>query len=73
MSAVLGVNVLHLHGERGADPREGIDHQSDERPIAEPLRRPSGARAARGSGDRHNQKLARRRDPVDPAVSCPAT
>lgn len=37
--AVLDVNILHLHGERRADAGVGIDHQPDERAVAETNRR----------------------------------
>ena len=32
---VLRIHVLHAHADRRADAREGIDHQADQRPVAE--------------------------------------
>ena len=31
----LAVNVLDLHAERGANPRKAVDHQADQRPVAQ--------------------------------------
>lgn len=33
--AVLRVNILDCHSERRADPGEGIDHEPDQRAIAQ--------------------------------------
>ncbi len=38
-AAVLHENVLDLHRQSGADPREGIDHQSDQSAVAQAGRR----------------------------------
>jgi len=35
-AAVLRIDILDCHAERRPDPRKGIDHQRDQRPMTQP-------------------------------------
>ena len=65
----LAVNVLDLHAERGADAGETVDHQADQRAIAQAHRR-GGIDAVEqlaGFGRLQHRRLALAHDMLGPA------
>ena len=66
---VLGVEVLDLQRERGTDAGEAVDHQSDQRPVAEPdrFRRVDRVEELSRLGRLEHRRLAAPHDVARPA------